>query len=440
MTLTTGSANAQKLSDALASAYSNNPSLNAARAQTRSIHEDVSIARGRFRPVAGLTAETGVRSVTANPGNSASGIESTLGIRVAQDLFLGFQTVNATRAAEASVRAQHQTLLGVEQSTLLDAITAFADVVQNKEILALNQSNLDFLDEQVRASKDRFAVGEGTQTDISQAKAERQSALAQLLTSKANLSSAEATFQQVTGLAARNLLKDLKISPLLPKSLNAALGSSANNHPDILAAKHSIDVAAFNVKEQEGALLPRLSVEGNISSQFNPIPGAANRVDSASVIGRLTVPIYQGGIASAQIRQSKELLGQARINLDVARDRTRALVVSTWYNLLSANASIRAAQSGVQAAKLAVDGVIAEHFVGQRTRLDILEQQRDLITAQITLARAHRNQMVFAYTLISAVGRLNAQHLNLRVARHNPTKHYRKVRDKWLGLRTPAGQ
>lgn len=434
------SAGAQTLSQVFASAYSNNPTLNAARALTRSIHENVAIARGGYRPQVSATAETGVRSVNSSPGASSSGIESALGLSVQQDIFNGFQTVNATKEADASVRAQHEALRSTEQSVLLDAVTAFADVIQNIEILRLNRNNLKFLDEQVRASQDRFEVGEGTRTDISQAQAQRQSALSQVLSAEANLASSKAVFFQVTGMQPKNLRRKMKIRRFLPKSLKSALNTAANEHPDILSAKHSVDSAAFNVKEQEGGLLPRVSVEGNVSSQFHPVPGVTNRVDSASIFGRLTVPIYQGGIVSAQVRQAKEQLGQARINVDVSRDLIRATVVSSWSNLLAAHASIRAAEAGVSAAELAVEGVLEEFRVGQRTRLDILDQQSQLITAQITLAQSKRNQLVFAYTLVSAVGRLNTRFLNLQIARHNPKKHYKKVRDKWIGLRTPDGR
>ncbi|MEM1045041.1 MAG: TolC family outer membrane protein [Pseudomonadota bacterium] len=431
---------AQSLSQALSSAYANNPTLNAARALTRSTHEGVAIARGGFRPQVFGSADLAGRTINNTPGTTRTGIDSTLSLNVEQNLFNGFQTVNATRGAESAVRAQQEALRSTEQDTLLSAVTAFADVIQNTEILRLNRNNLEFLNEQVRASQDRFEVGEGTRTDISQAQADRQAAVSQVLSSEANLAAARAVFFQVTGIEAKKLRRDIKINRLLPKSLQAALASGAREHPDIMSALHNVDTAAFNVKEQEGALLPTLSVEGNVSTQFHPVAGVSDRVDSASVVGRLTVPIYQGGIVSAQVRQSKEQLGQARINVDVARDQIRAEVVSAWNNLLAANASIRAAQAGVRAAELALDGVIEEQRVGQRTRLDILDQQSTLIDAQITLAQARRSQLVFAYTLVSSIGRLDARQLNLRIALHNPNKHYKKVRDKWIGLRTPDGR
>ena len=432
---------AQTLSRSLVSAYNQNPTLNSARAQLRSTNEGVSIARGGYRPQISATAESGYAHSNTVPGRSLNGIEGSVGLTIQQEIFNGFQTTNATRQAEASVRAERESLRSTEQTVLLQAVTAFADVLQNREILRLNKSNLEFLDEQVRASKDRFEVGEGTRTDISQAEADRQAAQADVFTSEADLAAARAEFFRVTGIQAKNLRQDLKIRRLLPKSLRSALQTAANGHPDILSATHTVDSAAFNVKQVEGSLLPTVSVEGSASTSLYPVNSPfVDRRDSASIMGRVSVPIYQGGIVAAQVRQAKEDLGQARINVDVTRDQVRATAISAWNNLFAAHASIRAAEAGVRAGQLALEGVIEEQRVGQRTRLDILDQQSRLILQQITLAQARRNQLVFAYTVLSSVGRLNVRDLALNVALHSPTAHYKKVRDKWFGLRTPDGR
>ena len=432
---------AQTLSQTLAGTYNQNSTLNQARSQLRSTNEGVAIARSGFRPTASVSAESGYNHANSVPGESHNGIESSFSFTVTQDVFDGFQTANATRQADAAVRAERENLRSTEQTALLDAVTAFADVIQNEEILRLNRSNLEFLDEQVRASQDRFEVGEGTRTDISQAEADRQTAQADVFTSQANLAAAKADYFRVTGIQAKNLKQDLKIRRLLPKSLRHALQVAANAHPDILSATHSVDAAAFNVKQLEGGLLPTVSIEGSASTRIHPHNlRFVDRTDSASVMGRVSIPIYQGGVVAAQVRQAKEDLGTARINVDVTRDQVRSNAVSAWNNLFAAHASIRAAEAGVRAAKLALEGVIEEHRVGQRTRLDILDQQSRLIQQQISLSQAKRNQLVFAYTVLSAVGRLNARDLALNVAVHNPVAHYKKVRDKWFGLRTPDGR
>ncbi len=161
---------------------------------------------------------------------------------------------------------------------------------------------------------------------------------------------------------------------------------------------------------------------------------------SATVGARLTVPIYQGGIVSARVRQSKEVLGQRRIEVDSTRDQVRSAVATAWAQKQAAEANVTGYRAQVSAAQLALNGVIEERNVGQRTTLDVLNAQSDVITAQILLAGAQRDAVVAAYTLVSSVGHLSPQRLSLNVAAYEPEEHYQAVKDKWYGLRTPDGR
>jgi outer membrane protein len=154
----------------------------------------------------------------------------------------------------------------------------------------------------------------------------------------------------------------------------------------------------------------------------------------------VTVPIYQGGSASATVRQKKEQLGQARINTDVARDQVRAAVTSAWTQLQASRAAVSANRETLRASRLALDGVVQERDVGQRTTLDVLNAQADVLSAQIALAQSERDVVVSSYALRSAIGGLTAKNLGLRVAMHDPKEHYEAVKDKWFGLRTPDGR
>jgi outer membrane protein len=197
------------------------------------------------------------------------------------------------------------------------------------------------------------------------------------------------------------------------------------------------------VKSIEGALLPQVSASAGVSNSFrNTVPGSSQDGSSnaATVGARLSIPIYQGGRVSAQVRQSKESLGQARIEVDVSRDRVRAAVTSAWTQYVAAQERVSANRESVAAAQLALNGVIEERNVGQRTTLDVLNAQADVITAQINLVSSERDVVVASYAILSAVGRLSAERLQLQVALHHPEEHYDAVKDKWFGLRTPDGR
>lgn len=442
----TGSVSAQSLTEALALAYSNNPQLNAARAQTRATDEGLGIAQGAARPKINGQASIG-RSYTAygyqdyqNGGANLDFYNSpgSLGITLVQPLYTGGQITAGINQAEAAIRAQREVLRSAEQSVLLAAATSYMDVIRDTALVSLQETNLKFLTEQVRAARDRFNVGEGTNTDVAQAEASYQLAVSQLNAARAQLTASRAMFRQVIGKDPGKLGGGAPVDRLLPKSMNVAVDAAQSENPSIRAGVHNVDVAAHNVKYLEGALLPQLSAQGSASRAFdNP---SYKTLNNASVSLNLTVPLYQGGGEYAKVRQAKEQLGAARLQVDLARDQVRANVVSAWGQLQAANASIAAYKAQIEAAQLALNGVIEEQRVGQRTTLDVLNQQTTLISAQSNLVNAERARVVSSFQLAAAVGRLDLEHLKLKVNGYDPTEHADAVRDKWIGLRTPDGR
>ncbi|WP_353608979.1 TolC family outer membrane protein [Labrenzia sp. DG1229] len=434
-------ARAETIREALALAYTNNPSLNAARAALRGTDEGVPQALSGWRPTVTAGASIGRTWADANSGN-LSNVQNnaSISLSISQTLFAGFRTVNSVRQAESIVLAQRESLISSEQDTLLSAASAYVGVIRDTALVSLQRSDLEFLQEQVRAARDRFDVGEGTRTDVSQAEARAAEAQASLNSALANLNSSRAVYRQVIGIEARNLSADAGIAKFVPKSLDSALAVSAEEQPLIRQAQHQVDAAIYSVKTAEGAFLPTVSMSGSVSRSVNPGSFFAENQDSVSITGNVSIPIYQAGSASSAVRQSKEALGQTRLQLDVTRDQIRANVISAWGNYQAAEASIIAAQAAVEAQKLALEGVIEEQRVGQRTTLDVLDAQRELVTQQSNLVSAQSNRIVSGYQLVAAVGKLDARGLGLRVKIYEPTQHYEAVRGKWFGLRTPDGR
>jgi outer membrane protein len=200
-----------------------------------------------------------------------------------------------------------------------------------------------------------------------------------------------------------------------------------------------VDVASLQVKVAEGALLPVISVEGTVSRARDPSL-SVDQTTAASVFGRLTVPLYQGGGEFSRIRESKETLGQRRLEADVARDQVRAAVIQSFGLLAASRFQVEAAQAQVNAAQIALNGVQEEYRVGQRTTLDVLNAQAELVSARAALIVAQRDRVVNSYSLLSAVGRLSAEFLRLQAVTYVPEEHYNQVRDSWFGIRTPDGR
>ena len=446
-------ARADTLEGALVLAYQNNPSLNAQRAGTRATDENVPQALACYRPKVNITASGGEQSLsttTKSPvtggGSSwttSSGYNSpfSVGLTMTQTLFNGFQTANRTRQAEAQVLASRATLANTVQTVLRNAVTAYMNLLRDAAILDLQKRNVEVLQEQLRQTRDRFNVGEVTRTDVAQSESSLAAGRSQVLTAQANFASSQATYRQVIGINPGKLAPGTPVDRFSPKSLPGAVATGIGTNPSVAAAQFNVDVALRQVKVAEGALLPNLSVQGSVQKNYLA-PGTLATMQSynASLLGTLTVPVYQGGSEYSLIRQAKETLGQTRLNLDVARDQARQSVVQAWGQLDAAKANIEATQAQVQAAEIALNGVREEARVGQRTTFDVLTAQQTLVNARVAVVTAQHDRVVASYSLLAAVGRLNPETLGLHVPVYRPQVHYEQVRDAWAGTRNPDGR
>lgn len=431
------SAHAETIFDAMAAAYSNNATLNASRAGARATDENVPIAKSALRPQ--VSADLGVSATTTDDTGELSA--GSFGINIDQTIFDGFQTKNNVLAAESQVRASQQNLENETQNTLFDAAAAFMDVLRDRQIAALRGKNMAFLEEQVRSARARFQVGEGTRTDVAQAEAQRAGAMAALTAAKANVKSSEAVYQRVTGAVPGKLVAAKAAVKFMPKSIAAAYAMAESNHPAISASKFSADARGFNLKATEGQLLPSLTGRLRVESSASDSSSIGTRNDdSASVSAQMRIPLYQGGRVAAQVRQGKEQLSQARLQIDATQDSVRAAVASSWTSYEAAVASLSASREQIDAAQVALNGLIAERDVGQRTTLDVLNGQSSLVTAQIDQINAQRNVVVASYAVLSAIGSLTPETVGLNVARYNPDDNFQAVKDKWFGLRTVDGR
>jgi outer membrane protein len=450
-----GRVGAETIEGALIQAYRSNPQLNAERASTRATDENVPTALAGYRPRVNGTSsltEQYLDTLTKAGSTPATGAlysqtkgavaVSSLGLTATQTLFNGFQTANRTRQAEGQVLSAREALRTIEQNTLLNAATAYMNLLQTAAILELQRSNVNVLELTLRQTRDRFAAGEVTRTDVAQAESRLAGGRSQLSLAGSNYVTAQAQYQQVIGVPApARLTPAPPVDRLSPRTLDGAIARGRTEHPLITTAMHNVDVVLQQVKIAEGALSPTLSAVGNVQKNFGSTASLAVLESlSASVAAQLTVPIYQGGAEYSAIRQAKETLGQRRLDLDTARDQVQSSVIQAWGQLEAAKAQIKATQVQVIAAEVALNGVREEARVGQRTTLDVLNAQQDLVNARVALVTAQRDRVVASYTVLAATGALSPQILGLKIQIYDSVVHYQQVRDAWGGLRTPDGR
>ncbi len=436
-------ASAETIEGALARAYAGNPQLNAGRAGVRATDENVPRALSGYRPRITASGDIGAQTQDSRFGTGPWVNDNTVprgvGLQIDQNLFNGGRTFNSVRQADTNVLAAREQLRVTEQSVLLDGATSYMDVLRDTAIVSLRNNNIDVLEEQLRQTRDRFNVGEVTRTDVAQAEARLAAAQADASTAVGNLKTSLARYRAVIGAEAKQLSPARALDAVLPRTLDGAIAQSQAEHPNILAALHAVDAAELQVKIVEGELYPTVGLQGTVTHRWD-FQRPNLEANTAAVVGTVSVPIYEGGEVYARVRQSKETLGQRRIEADQARDTVRQNVVSAWGVLEATKERITASQAQIQAAEVALNGVREEAKVGQRTTLDVLNAQQELLTARVSLITAQRDRVVASYGLLAATGRLSAANLRLATVDYQPRVHYEQVRDKWIGLRTPDGQ
>ena len=441
---------ADTLEAALIRAYQNNPQLNAQRASVRSTDEGVPQALSGYRPRVAITASAGtqftdVQTKTISGGRLVEtgiyGMNSprSVGATVSQTLFNGGQTANRTRAAESQVSAAREGLRVLEQTVLLAAATIYMDYLRDAAIVEVQRSNTRVLEQTLKQTRDRFNVGEVTRTDVAQSEAQLAAGRTQLLTAESNLTTTRANFRRIIGNDPVALAAGSPVDRFLPPTLSGAVDLGLIENPNVTAAMYGIDVSFLQVKVNEGALFPTVTLQGSVQQSYESTM-TIFRSFGASAVAQLSVPVYQGGAEYALIRQSKETLAQQRLNLEQVRDQTRATVAQAWGQLTAGKAQVSSAQSQVAASEIALNGVREEARVGQRTTLDVLNAQQALVNARVALVTAQHDRVVASYAVLNAIGRLSPQTLNLATAVYDPSVHYHQVRDSWGGVRTPDGR
>lgn len=428
-------AQAETLAEALAEAYATHPDLVAERARVRAIDEQVSQALSNWRPQVSLNGRYGVRKLDREVSGGAD-IERTdqpqsVGLAITQNVFRGFRTVAETERAEHRVAAARSSLIGTEQSVLLEGAVAYVNVLRDTAVLDLRRNNVTVIEQQLQATRDRFEVGELTRTDVAQAESRLARAVADRTTAEANLESSRAAYRRAIGRDPQDLQQpDLPSG--LPASEDDALAQAAQNNPDVIVAEFTERAARSDVELREGELLPVVTLDATVDREKDLV-GSDVRDTEGAITARLSVPLYQSGAVYSRIREAKQTASQRLSELALQKRDAQQAASDAWDDFLAAQARITSFEAEVTAQQVAFDGVQQEAQVGSRTVLDVLDAEQELLDARVNLASARRDLVVSGYSLLSAIGRLTAQDLDLAVEVYDPAQNLDAVRNKLFG-------
>ena len=427
---------AESLGDSLAATYKTNPRLDAARATLRATDEEVARAKAGYRPTVTGTANAGYQRTDTSPKTTTIDGETHpkgYGVNVVQPIFRGFRTLNGVRVAEATVRAGRETLRTTEQAVLLEAVTAYMDVVRDQAIVKLRENNVTVLSKELKATQDRFSVGEVTRTDVAQAEARRAAAVSALDAAKSSLKTSRGAFERVVGHPPSNLKPQKPQEKLLPRSLEEAIAIGSKENPAVVGALYREQAAKHTVDVTYGELLPTVQLEAAYTHNYDT-SRLIDEQEVSSVTGRVNIPLYPAGEVQARVRQSKHTHVSRLQEIEQNRTETQSAVVAAWSQLVAARAQLVSDRAQVAATRTALAGVREEERVGQRTLLDVLNAEQEALNAEVSLVTTERNLVVASYTVLSSIGRLTMPELGTVEQVYDPEAHYFEVRRKWWGV------
>ncbi|WP_373065113.1 TolC family outer membrane protein [Zavarzinia sp.] len=428
---------AESLPEALASAYATNPTLEAQRASLRATDEEIAKALSGWRPTVTVQGSIGHTSSDSKvKGISASTDYDpwSIALQGSQPIYRGGRTIAETSAAENQIQAGRAQLKSTEQQVLLAVVNAYVNVQTNQAVVELNQKNVTVLQRELDASRDRFRVGEVTRTDVAQAEARLAAAVSTLKSAEADLNAARQAYEKVVGHAPGTLSPVPQLPPLPPSNDEVRAVALAEN-PDLIAARYAEAASRDAVDVATSAIKPQVALTGTVARVKDQSASTVGvTTNQAEVAVQVTVPLYQSGSEYATIRQQQQTASQRLSQVSEAQRTVIEGASNANNQLQAARAVIVSQQQAVQANTLALEGVRQEASVGSRTVLDVLNAEQELLNSQVALVRAQGSEQSAAYSLLSAIGRLTAENLNLSGDRYDSTKHYDSTRGRWIGF------
>lgn len=439
-------AGADNLREALVEAYNTNPTLEAARANQRATDEGVTIQRAQGLPSANITA-THIEFIQQS-ANAFTAPERNLGVtaQLLVPVYSGGANRNGVQAAKNRVEAGQADLRNTESAIFSQVVAAYMDVLRTEALAALATNNVAVLRTNLEATSDRFQIGDLTITDVAQSRSRLAVAEGDLQAAQANLIAARETYIRLVGKAPGTLDAPPPL-PGLPDTVGEAIVAALENNPNLIAAKERAEAAGFDTKVAGAGRLPTVGVfvNGDYSDFFGTLGGpiSANFAQSEKTANagvRVTIPLFQGGLPAARQRQAGARESAALEDVIASERQIIAETRSTFSNWQAANAVIKSAQAAVEAAELSLEGVRAENSIGNRTIIEVLNAEQELVAARAQLVTARRNAYVAGFTLLALMGRAEARDLNLDTGGvlYDPAVNFDRVHDKiWDWDRDP---
>jgi len=408
--------------------YQENPSLQASRYGLKATHELYPQALAGWHPI--VNAEGSITSTHIESGNFTQGDGATTksaSISAEQPLFRGFRTVSETDSAKSRIKAGYNRLKVTEQDVFLRTVESYMNVIRDRMIVTLQDKNRKLLEKELDSLQARFDAGDVTKTDVKQAESRLSVAKAEDERARGDLKTSDAVFEEVVGvLPPKDMVLPVVNFPI-PKT-QAELVTLVNaNNPNLGAARNEHEASVSDIDVAASDLYPQVTAFASHIKEYDPQPGIVDESESSTIGVRARITLYEGGKTRSRIREAKNRENQRYIETLIAEKQVKSQLMRNWSQLQAYKSEIAARELAVTAAKYSTEGVREEARLGERTVLDTLDAEQEMLEAEVALARAQRDSIVTSYTLAASLGMLLPEHMGMADIAYDPGPHYHAV-------------
>jgi len=395
-------------------ALSNNLQLNAERKNFESSKQSKNISRSEFLPSVTLSGDQTSTSSTNRINQSGTSLADTnldtekKKISIEQKIFSGFKGLNTFKKSELETQKANLSLIKAEQQTILDATSAYFDLIFKFKNEEFNLSNVNLFERQVDSDSARLQKGEITLTDLAQSESSLAKARANLIKAKTELLVSKTNFERVTREKSPDT-KDLKdiVTLILPNSLNESLELAKINNVDLLISKLDYEIAVKDLNIERARLSPSASLNYS-KSENSDFSSTIDETDEETIKATIKWPIIKGGENISSIKKSSFNKERFQLIFQDTKNKINTEIYNSWSNYQSSKSVLEATKAQLKAAEIANEGITLEYDSGNtRTTLELIQSRSLLLDARITFAKSERDFIVSQFELAKQLGTLS---------------------------------
>lgn len=405
---------AENLTEVYRSALAYDAPYAAAQASYNAAKEKLPQARAGLLPSASLNANARYNDVETSLPSNADFNSHGWGVSATQPIYRG-QNLVAHDQAKISVQLAENQFKAAGQDLILRAARAYFDVLLAQDTLEFIRAQKAAITEQLAAAKRNFEVGTATITDTHEAQARFDLATAQEIAALNDLEVKRRALHTLTGKPIEKLAplanKPMLATPV-PQNMDEWVSRSQNGNLQVLIRQLARQIADKEIERTRAGHHPTLDLTASYNDSYNQNFGA-NRIDSKAVVLGLefALPIYQGGLTSAQVREAVANREKARQELEDALRNAALQTRQAYLNVTSTEAQVKALEAALASSEKSLESTLLGLQVGVRTNVDVLNAQQQVFSAKKDLAAARYNFLLSVLNLKAAAGTVSVSDL-----------------------------